>query len=165
MFRHRPTRAGLIRAAAGALPLVACVAAGVAIGAGGFTFSYAEGLSYMSSDPKACVNCHVMRDHYDSWQKASHHARATCNDCHTPHDFVGKWFVKSENGFWHSYGNTFQNFHEPIMIRPRNSRVLENNCIECHHDLVEPVIGVPPDPPGGWNCIHCHAAVGHGARR
>jgi cytochrome c nitrite reductase small subunit len=165
MFTRRPTRAGLVRAAAGLVPLVACVAVGVVIGAGGYTFSYGEGLSYMSNDPETCVNCHVMREHYDNWQKASHHARATCNDCHTPHDFVGKWFVKGENGIWHSYGFTFQNYHEPITIRPRNSRVLENNCIYCHRDLVEPVIGVPPDPPGGWNCIHCHTSVGHGARR
>jgi cytochrome c nitrite reductase small subunit len=148
-----------------ALPAMACVAVGVAAGAGGYTFWYGQGLSYLSPDPRACVNCHVMRDHYDGWQKASHHAQATCNDCHTPHDFVGKYFVKAENGFWHSYGFTFQNYHEPIALRPRSEVVLENNCIACHRELVEPVIATRPDPPGGWNCIHCHAAVGHGPVR
>ena len=148
-----------------ALGAVAAVFVGVLAGAGGYTFYYAEGLSYMSSDPAQCVNCHVMQDHYDAWQKASHHTVATCNDCHTPHDFVGKWYTKSENGFWHSYGFTFQNFHEPIAIRPRNSRVLENNCIDCHKELTDPITGVPPDPHGGWNCVHCHAAVGHGTPR
>ena len=155
----------VLRPGAATLALLACVAVGITIGTGGFTFWYAEGRSYLSNDPLMCVNCHVMRDHYDSWQKASHHASANCNDCHTPHDFLGKWFVKSENGFWHSYGFTFQNFHEPIMIRERNNRVLENNCVACHRELVETVIGVPPDPPGGWNCTHCHAGVGHGACR
>jgi cytochrome c nitrite reductase small subunit len=157
----------LRRAIPGIAPLavLACIVAGAAVGAGTFTFWYGEGLSYMSNDPVSCVNCHIMRDHYDGWQKASHHAHATCNDCHIPHDFLGKWFVKSENGFWHSYGFTFQNFHEPIMIRERNSRVLENNCVGCHRELIETVIGVPPDPPGGWNCIHCHTAVGHGSQR
>jgi cytochrome c nitrite reductase small subunit len=147
------------------LPLAACVAAGVALGVAAHTFAYAEGLSYMSNDPKGCANCHVMNDHYDQWQKASHHTVATCNDCHTPHDFVGKWYTKSENGFWHSYGFTFQNFREPIRIRPRNGHVLENNCIECHKELTDAITGAPPDPPGGWNCIHCHQSVGHGTPR
>ncbi|MBY0514650.1 MAG: hypothetical protein K2P78_12140, partial [Gemmataceae bacterium] len=93
------------------------------------------------------------------------HAFATCNDCHTPHDFLGKWVVKSENGFWHSYYFTFQNYHDPILIRPRSSVVLENNCVRCHHGMTEHITAVPPDPHGGWNCIHCHTAVGHGARR
>jgi cytochrome c nitrite reductase small subunit len=140
-----------------ALAAVACVAVGVAAGAGGFTFWYGQGLSYLSNDPRACVNCHVMRDHYDGWQKAGHHAAATCNDCHTPHDPVGKWVVMAEKGFGH--------FHEPIRIRPRNSRVLENNCTDCHRGLTETILGVPPDPPGGWNCTHCHADVGHGSPR
>ena len=78
------------RAVIAGLPILACVAVGILLGSGGYTFYYAEGLSYLSNDPTACVNCHVMRDHYDGWQKASHHAHATCNDCHTPHDFVGK---------------------------------------------------------------------------
>jgi cytochrome c nitrite reductase small subunit len=154
-----------LRNGAAALAVVACVAVGTTLGAGGYTFYYGEGFSYLSSDPRTCVNCHVMRDHYATWQLAGHHAVATCNDCHTPHTFLGKWFVKSENGFWHSYGFTLQNYHEPIMIRPGNSRVLENNCIDCHRPMVEPIIGVPPDPPGGWNCIHCHADVGHGTPR
>ena len=165
MLTRRPTRAGLLRFGGPTLAVLACVAVGVTAGAGGYTFWYGEGLSYMSNDPQTCVNCHVMRDHYDGWQKAGHHHVATCNDCHTPHDFVGKWYTKSENGFWHSKGFTLQDYHEPIMIRPRNSRVLENNCIDCHKELSDPITGVPPDPPGGWNCIHCHQAVGHGPPR
>ena len=35
------------------------VLAGVAAGVGGFTFVYARGYSYLTNDPKACVNCHT----------------------------------------------------------------------------------------------------------
>jgi cytochrome c nitrite reductase small subunit len=56
------------------------VMTGVLIGVGSYTFLYAHGLSYLSSDPKACVNCHIMQPQFDSWQKASHHAVATCVD-------------------------------------------------------------------------------------
>ena len=69
--------------------IAACV--GFVLGMGAFTFNYAEGTSYLSNDPAACVNCHIMRDQYDGWRKSTHHAAATCNDCHVPHDLVGKY--------------------------------------------------------------------------
>src|SRR5688572_27523561 len=62
--------------------LVLAVLVGLVVGIGFFIFVYAEGFSYFSTDPVACVNCHVMREEYDSWQKASHHAVAKCVDCH-----------------------------------------------------------------------------------
>ena len=50
---------------------------GVLIGSGAYTFDYAEGTSYLSNDPRACVNCHIMREQYDGWRHGSHHAVAT----------------------------------------------------------------------------------------
>jgi cytochrome c nitrite reductase small subunit len=79
-------------------PLLAALTVGIAVGLGGFTFRYAEGLSYLSSDPKACANCHIMNRQYDSWQKASHHGTATCAECHLPHDFVPKYLAKASDG-------------------------------------------------------------------
>jgi len=150
------------------VPLILlCVLLGVLLGSGGYTFWYAEGASYLSNDPRACVNCHVMRDHYDGWQKASHHAVATCNDCHTPHDFFGKYYTKAENGFWHSKGFTFQDFPEPIRIRPRNYEVLNANCRECHAGLVSQINAAHGylDDTGALDCIRCHKEVGHGPTR
>ena len=60
---------------------------GGTVGLGGFTFTYAEGLSYFSDDPQACVNCHVMREVFEGWNHSSHKAVAVCNDCHIPHTF------------------------------------------------------------------------------
>ena len=69
------------------LPALAlCAVAGALLGLGGYTFWYAEGGSYFSNDPRSCVNCHIMRDHYDGWVKSSHHAVAACNDCHNLHE-------------------------------------------------------------------------------
>jgi cytochrome c nitrite reductase small subunit len=67
------------------------VLAGRAIGVGIYTFGYAKGASYLTNDPGACANCHVMREQYDAWLKASHHAVAVCNDCHAPHTLAGKY--------------------------------------------------------------------------
>jgi hypothetical protein len=37
------------------------IAFGIFVGIGGYTFRYAEGLSYFSTDPAACANCHIMQ--------------------------------------------------------------------------------------------------------
>ena len=79
-------------------PALVAATLGVFVGTGVVTFQHAEGLSYLSTDPRACVNCHIMRSQYDSWQKASHHNWARCVDCHLPHDFVPKYIAKARNG-------------------------------------------------------------------
>ena len=70
---------------------------GTTLGVGTFTFVYAEGLSYLSSDPQACANCHIMRPQLEGWQKASHHSAATCVDCHLPAKGVAKTIVQSRS--------------------------------------------------------------------
>jgi cytochrome c nitrite reductase small subunit len=162
--------AGLSAIGVSTAGVLLCALVGLAIGAGGFTFVYGQGFSYLSNDPKACMNCHIMRDHFDGWQKSSHHAHATCNDCHTPHALIPKYMSKAENGFWHSKGFTLQDFHEPIRIRPHNSATLEHNCQDCHQGLVHDIVGHGSQEEsnhsnGSWRCVHCHPHVGHGPVR
>lgn len=135
---------------------------GLLLGLGAFTFHYGEGLSYFSKDPKACVNCHIMRPQFDSWQKASHHTVATCVDCHLPHGFVSKWLAKGENGFMHSKAFTFQNFHEPIFIRERNQRILHENCLHCHSEFIQDILIGSDAHANAVDCVRCHRSVGHG---
>jgi cytochrome c nitrite reductase small subunit len=135
---------------------------GVGSGVGAFTFHYASGLSYMSNDPKACVNCHIMNEQYDGWRKNSHHAVATCNDCHVPQGLVSKYIAKAENGYHHSKGFTLQDFHEPILIKPKNSQILQDNCLRCHGALVHEIVRGSTYDPGALRCVHCHRGVGHG---
>jgi cytochrome c nitrite reductase small subunit len=136
---------------------------GLLLGVGGYTFLYAEGLSYMSDDPKVCVNCHIMQPQYDSWQKASHHTVAACVDCHLPHGFFGKYSSKAENGYHHSVAFTLQNFHEPIMIKEKSSSILQNACLHCHGSLVHEQIVRTSNESDEVRCVHCHRSVGHGA--
>jgi cytochrome c nitrite reductase small subunit len=132
---------------------------GVLAGAGGYTFVYAKGYSYLQDDPEACVNCHVMRPQFDAWRKSTHHAAAMCNDCHVPASFVGKWATKGRSGFWHSYYFTFQNFGEPIRITETNRAVLNANCVRCHEAAVAEI--APAHAPEAMNCVRCHDSVGH----
>ena len=134
---------------------------GILIGIGLFTFHYAEGLSYFSTDTKACTNCHIMQPQFDSWQKASHHTSATCVDCHLPHEFIGKYIAKADNGYRHSKVFTFQDFHEPIMMSPQNSRILQNNCLRCHNSMVHGLAIGNTNNTKIVQCVHCHSTVGH----
>jgi cytochrome c nitrite reductase small subunit len=141
------------------------ILAGLLAGVGGYTFYYAEGASYLSNDPRACVNCHIMREQYDGWQKASHHAVATCNDCHVPHDLLGKYLTKMTNGYHHSRAFTLQDFHEPIQIRPSNLEVLNRNCVKCHEELTSDIRLHATGDVEPMNCVRCHDSVGHGSNK
>lgn len=145
--------------------VVLCVTVGAFVGLSGFTFVYAHGASYLSNDPAACNNCHVMRDHFDAWQKSSHHAFATCNDCHVPKDVVGKYWTKLDHGYRHSKGFTFQDFHEPIRIKDSSLSVVEHNCVRCHTVAASEITMHAIGPGEESNCIHCHSGIGHGASR
>jgi cytochrome c nitrite reductase small subunit len=172
MKRGEPSRGWLIRTLVprgerNALPWVLAVLLGVAAGLGAYTFSYAKGLSYFGTDPKACTNCHIMEPEYAGWQKGSHHDVAVCIDCHLPHSFVSKYLTKAENGYRHGKLFTTQTFEEPITVKPAGLAVLQSNCERCHAELVHDIVGVSETgsaraaPP---SCVHCHWTVGHGER-
>ena len=129
-------------------------------GLGFFTFGYGQGYAYLGNNPATCANCHVMQNWYDSWLKSSHHNVAVCNDCHTPHDFVGKYLSKADNGFFHSLAFTTGDFKDPIQIKPRNSRIVQHACIDCHQDLVNHMLPVESDGDM-LSCVQCHASAGH----
>jgi cytochrome c nitrite reductase small subunit len=135
----------------------AFVAAGAACGVGLFTLHYARATSYLSDDPAACVNCHVMRDNYDAWAVSSHRG-LTCNECHVPHGIITKWLAKAENGYHHSYAFTFADV-QVIRAKEKSRAVVNANCAACHEretfNLAASAGGAPP------SCLACHRGAGH----
>jgi cytochrome c nitrite reductase small subunit len=147
--------------------IVAAAALGIAFGLGVFTFGYAKGASYLTNDPAACANCHVMAEHFAAWQRASHRAVATCNDCHTPHNLIGKYVTKARNGFWHSFYFTTGRYPDPLRITPRNHDVTEGACRYCHQEIVAAIDvaqTTTPHADGRLSCVRCHTYVGHWVR-
>ena len=162
-------------------PLAAAVALGIAAGLGAFTFVYAKGASYLSTDAASCANCHIMEEHYAAWLKSSHRNVAKCADCHMPHDVVGKYAAKASNGFWHSLAFTTGRFPDPLQIKTHNRAITERTCRDCHGAIVEAMAagesstgssGHAAERPAvhdGANvagaeelsCIRCHTYVGH----
>jgi cytochrome c nitrite reductase small subunit len=143
--------------------LVLTALVGVLVGVGAYTFQYGQGFSYFQSDPAACMNCHIMRPHFETWIKSSHGRIAGCVDCHLPARLPGSVLAKMENGWNHSWAFTRQTFHEPIQITPKNARILQENCNRCHGALVDQMLGHPAavDRDTAIACVHCHAGVGH----
>ena len=142
--------------------LLLAVLVGVPVGVGAFTFVYAKGFSYLSTDPRACVNCHVMNEQYDAWLKSGHRHAATCVECHLPHQGLAKWMAKAEHGFRHSAAFTLQNFKEPIEITAPDRRIVLENCVRCHAAFVHDVLASAPPHRREIDCLHCHAGAGHG---
>ena len=142
------------------LPIIAASTVGMLAALGGYTFIYARGYSYVTNDPAACANCHIMEDHHRAWMKSSHRAVAVCNDCHTPPGLLPKYTTKAINGFNHSLAFTTGRFPEPLRITRRNADATERACRKCHEDIVSAIEG----PYSEWNrlsCIRCHSTVGH----
>lgn len=133
---------------------------GVPVGSGVVTFVYADGLSYLAKDPRACVNCHVMQSQFDAWEASSHRAVATCNDCHTQGSVGARYMQKAVNGFLHSFAFTTGRFHEPIRIKGFNHDIALRSCVSCHTNLIESS-RFNHRSFGEMNCLTCHREAGH----
>ncbi len=143
--------------------LLACI-----IGLGFFMIKEAKVVSYLSDDPQACVNCHVMTPVYNSWMHSSHREWAKCNDCHVPHNnIVNKYFFKAKDGLYHASVFTARAEPDVIEMKEASQKVVQNNCIRCH---VQQVTQAKYD---GWleghqenrtgrQCWSCHKQVPHG---
>ena len=125
--------------------------------------------SYLSDDPKTCINCHVMYSQYASWQHSSHFRVANCNDCHVPQDLlVRKYYFKASDGLRHSLWFTMRWEPQVIRIKSAGINVVQENCIRCHSDLVNminlvEVSGKNSKQGKGHLCWDCHKDTPHGS--
>ena len=79
------------------------IVTGILVGLFIFILNISNATSYLSDDPKTCVNCHVMYPEYASWEKGSHGRVASCNDCHVPQDNVfRKYYFKASDRLRHT---------------------------------------------------------------
>ncbi len=108
---------------------------GVAAGMALVLVRVANATSYLSDEPGACINCHVMTDAYASWQRGSHGRVAVCVDCHVPHhNVVAKYAYKARDGMKHSYVFTRGTTPQVLELSARAVPVVQANCVHCHSD-------------------------------
>lgn len=110
---------------------------GVFVGMSIFVFYLSKAHSYLSDDPKTCVNCHIMAPQYATWQHSSHREWTNCNDCHVPHNNVfNKYFFKAKDGARHATMFTLRLEPQVIKIHEAGQEVVQNNCMRCHSNLL-----------------------------
>ena len=125
-------------------------------------------VSYLSDDPKTCVNCHVMRSEFASWQHSSHREVAVCNDCHVPHNNVfNKYFFKAKDGLRHASMFTLRMEPQVIKMHEAGQEVVQANCQGCHQNVNRDVgllnVSLEDKLHGeGKLCWDCHREVPHG---
>lgn len=144
------------------------VLAGAFVGLTAYTLTISRATSYLQDNPAACVNCHVMAPHYATWFHSAHRERATCNDCHVPHDNVFNHYAnKAADGLRHAYVFTLRAEPPIIRLNPRAERIVQDNCQRCHeHEnhrvATRLVIGSDMEAGVGKTCWSCHREVPHG---
>lgn len=148
--------------------LTAIIIMGAGIGLIAYLFKASNAVSYLSDDPETCINCHVMRPQYATWNHSSHRKVATCNDCHVPHDnMIRKYTFKAKDGMRHATVFTMRNEPQVIQIREEGLKVVQENCVRCHENLNH-TVGLHElsgdDYLQGKDkvCWSCHREVPHG---
>lgn len=144
------------------------VVLGLLGGLGALVLYISNAVSYLSDDPRACVNCHVMTPQYATWQRGSHGRVTTCNDCHVPHDNIIRTYAfKASDGLRHATMFTLRMEPQVIQIKDAGITVVQENCIRCHSDLVHEVssgslTAMNARAGEGLLCWQCHREVPHG---
>ena len=145
-----------------------------AVGMFAYVVNASNMFSYLSEDPKVCINCHTMNTEYATWQHSSHRERATCVECHLPREsFVDKIFAKSRDGFNHSFAMTFRTYEgENIRISKDAKKRIQANCITCHREIVSQIMAnnnlYQTKGESGKidrSCWSCHRDIPHGTTR
>jgi len=113
--------------------------------------------SYLSDNPKACVNCHIMAPQYATWVHSSHRQYTHCN----------KYYFKAKDGLRHATLFTLRMEPQVIHIKLAGQRVVQNNCVRCHQSLLvdEPIqmlTAATHQYRLSQPCWSCHRETPHG---
>lgn len=122
--------------------------------------------AYLGNSPTTCNNCHVMDAAFEGWYHAGHKNWAVCNDCHTPHALIPKYYVKALSGYHHVTAFVLGDIPDAIRAKEESRKVIQENCIRCHAETVQNINISASAYPGGPEryCFQCHRSVAHGNR-
>lgn len=133
-----------------------------------------------------CYGCHVGMDTIVEEYEASIHftnrtgVQATCSDCHVPHEFLPKMWVKikATKDIYHTMVGTFnlENFESHRLELAHSARAPliardSKECRTCHNDqqwvlaAQSPRAQLSHDPEfmaaNNRTCVNCHIGIAH----
>ncbi len=140
----------------------------------------------VSNTEKFCVGCHEMRDNVFAELKSTVHysnrsgVRATCPDCHVPHEWTNKIArkIQASKEVWGKIFGTIDTrekfeAHRLTLASHEWSRLKANNSLECRNchsaESMDPTKQSPRAQeahekfllPGEKTCIDCHKGIAH----
>jgi nitrate/TMAO reductase-like tetraheme cytochrome c subunit len=147
---------------------------------GGFNWAMEE-----ANTLQFCISCHEMRDTvYQEYKQTIHYqnafgVRATCPDCHVPHDWLFKVRrkIQASNELLHKFLGTigtpdkFEQ-HRLALAEDVWATMKATNSRECHNCHTEDAMDVhaqseaaqkvmAPGLQAGLTCIDCHKGIAH----
>lgn len=115
------------------------ILSGIFAGFAFIIFYISNAVSYLSDDPRACVNCHVMNPQNATWMHGSHGRDTNCNNCHVPYNNVfNKYLFKAQDGLRHATMFTLRLKPQVIQIKQAGKDAVQANCIRCHENNIHP---------------------------
>ncbi len=158
-------------------------------------FFFLSGIAYMrmfdwgmavTNTEEFCIACHEMKDHvYPAYTESIHYSnrsgvRATCPDCHVPHEWSDKVVrkVQASQEIWGKITGTIdtpEKFAEQRLHLAKREwkRFEKNNSLECRNCHDETFFsfdrqGAPGTymhtimlAAGEFTCIDCHKGIAH----
>jgi cytochrome c-type protein NapC len=158
-------------------------------------FFFLSGIAYMrlfdytmavTNTEAFCIGCHEMKDHvYPAYTKSIHYSnrsgvRATCPDCHVPHEWSDKVVrkVQASREVWGKLLGTIdtpEKFaeHRLYLAKREWKRFKQNDSLECRNCHDESFFaferqGAPGTymhttmlAAGSFTCIDCHKGIAH----
>jgi cytochrome c-type protein NapC len=162
---------------------IVAVLIGLAVGAGGLAAT-AGGLAWTNTE-QFCIGCHEMKDNVYAEYKGTIHdtnrtgVRATCPDCHVPHE-LGPKLVRKVHATWELYGamtgkiDTKEKFekHRHEMASRVWTQMKDNDSRECRNCHTREAMSKDLQSAKaqarhatakteGRTCIECHFGIAH----
>lgn len=116
-------------------------------------------LNNVLDGPDFCGSCHFMEPWAKTWYHSSHQEVASCGDCHIPHNLITGSFYKAYTGSRDAVETLTGQIPRAFLISNHGSKVVHNNCLECHSDFMRLVGDTKAN--GGNYCFKCHRNTPH----
>ncbi len=113
----------------------------------------------ITSHPKFCASCHLIKEEYESWKKSTH-SKVTCLSCHNEPGALS-YLIGKVKGAGNFLAYIVRNFKKPVAY------VSNSSCLSCHKKILSKMtvskvrISHQEIIKAGASCVDCHKCLVH----